>query len=181
MCSRSTNGDIPIQGAAAFVLTSAERARELRQKPAYVLGTAVAPTFWKRKTGGPIPPLDDYMAIGRDMAAKLYANAGISREDVDVVNFYDGFSVVTPFWAECFGFCPEGEAFAWVANPDVPLNTSSGNLGAGRMHGCPHLMDGAMQVMGRSGVRQVKDANVSLVAIAPNNIGIGIVFVSEPN
>src|SRR5207248_1163933 len=113
------------------------------------------------------PTLEEYMAIGKVTATNLCRNAGIAPEDIDLVNLYDGFSPVTPFWVESLGLCGEGESFAWVADPAIPLNTSSGNLGAGRMHGVPHLMDGALQVMGRSGARQVKDAGIAVSIVAP--------------
>lgn len=84
-------------------------------------------------------------------------------------------------WAEALGFCKKGEGFAWIADPDVPLNTSSGNLGAGRMHGIPHLMDSCLQVMGKAGERQVPDARYAVATMATVQIGGGLVFGREPN
>lgn len=171
--------DMPIQGAGAFIITSAERARDLPNKPAYVLGTAISPEFFS-PVGFPLS-LESQIEVGRIMGEHLYRNAGIGPKDVDVANLYDGFTPIVPFWAESLGFCAEGEALAWVADPDIPLNTSSGNQGAGRMHGIPHIYDSVLQVTGRAGIRQVPGAEVALAAIAPAHIGGGIVFGSEPN
>jgi len=171
--------DLPVQGAAAFVMTTADRAADLPGPAAYIRGTAVSPTFFDASSDW--HTLEQYLEIGKTMAKHLYATAGVGPGDVDVANLYDGFSLIAPLWAEAFELCGEGEAFSWIADPTIPLNTSSGNLGAGRMHGSPHLMDGAMQVMGRSGERQVEGAEISLVAIAPTRIGGGVVFSRDPS
>lgn len=173
--------DIPVQGAGAFVVTTAERARDLPHRPAHIIGTAVSPRFFEARNSAFAPTLEDNLDIGRVIGRNLLENAGITVGDIDVVNLYDGFAPVVPFWADSLGLCPEGQGLAWVANPDIPLNTSSGNLGGGRMHGVAHLLDGALQVMGRSGQRQVKDAKISVVCVAPADIGGGVVFSSEPN
>jgi acetyl-CoA acetyltransferase len=169
--------DIPIQGAAAFVLTSADRARDLVARPAYVLGTAISPEFFS-DVGYP-DTVESQIDVGRRMARHLYRNTGISAPEVDVANLYDGYSPNVPFWADAAGLCEEGQGLAWIANPSIPLNTSGGNLGCGRMHGVPHIMDGAMQVMGRSGQRQARMADVSLVCIGGTHHAGGIVFGSD--
>jgi acetyl-CoA acetyltransferase len=163
--------DLPVQGAGAFVLTSAERARDLRHPPAYLRAIAMAPSFFGAK-----PDPD----AGREMGRQLYARAGLGPGDVDLANLYDGFSIQTPIWAESLGFCGEGEGVAWCAEPTLPLNTAGGSLGAGRMHGVTQIMDGALQVMGRAGPRQVRDAAVSLVAIGPESVGVGMIFTRDP-
>ncbi len=183
MTSRTITGpmslydcDMPIQGAGAFVITTGERARDLKNPPAYVRGMATdAP-----EERGLFTPLEDYMESGKKTIGRLWKDSGLTLSDVDVLNFYDGYSILTPLWAEVLGLCKEGEAFSWVASPTVPLNTSSGNLGAGRLHGFPHLADGAYQVMGRSGPRQVKDAEFSLVTIAPCP-GQAVIFGKDPH
>jgi acetyl-CoA acetyltransferase len=169
--------DIPIQGAAAFIITSSDRASALAERPAYVLATAISPEFFS-PVGYP-DTFESQIDAGRWMAKHLYANADIGVRDIDVVNLYDGFSANVPFWADALGLCEHGHGLPWIANPNIPLNTSGGNLGNGRMHGVPHLMDGAMQVMGRSGIRQIKDAKISVVCIGGTHHAGGIVFGSE--
>jgi acetyl-CoA acetyltransferase len=169
--------DIPIQGAAAFVVASAERARDLVPSPAYVLGTAISPEFFS-DVGYP-DTVESQIDAGRRMVSHLYRNADVTARDIDVANLYDGYSPNVPFWADSAGLCEGGQGLAWIADPTIALNTSGGNLGCGRMHGVPHIMDGAMQVMGRSGQRQVHKADVSLVCIGGTHHAGGIVFGSE--
>ena len=66
-------------------------------------------------------------------------------------------------------------------NDVFPLNTSSGSQGSGRMHGIPQLMDGALQVMGRSGPRQVKDAALSLVVCGAPQLAGGVIYSKHPS
>jgi acetyl-CoA acetyltransferase len=158
--------DIPVQGCGAFVITSADRAPDLPHPPAYVSGWALP----GGSSGSTYTTLDVMRERATQLARRLYENAGVKVTDVDVANLYDGFSIFVPLWLETLGFCEEGEGFDFMTpdrislNGTLPLNTSSGNLGAGRMHGVPHYMDSVLQVMGRSGARQVKKADVALVA-----------------
>lgn len=179
--------DIPVQGCGAFVITSAERARDLPHKPAYVRGIAGS-GFVGNGFGDVVYPLESTMEAGFLIAKHLWQSTGVGPADVDVLNVYDGFSVFVPLYLEALGFCPQGEAFPFMTpenigiNGKLPLNTSSGNLGAGRMHGVPHIMDAALQIMGRSGPRQVKDAHISLAAITGSLTGAsGFVFSSSPS
>lgn len=164
--------DLPVQAAAAFVVTTAERARDLRHPPAYVLGTSNPFTVPMQS----LPSLEQYMAQGAQTGRHLWRNAGVGPKDADVVHLYDGFSVLAPFWADAMGFCGEGEGFSYVSAPPVPFNTSGGSLGSGRTHGIAHIMESVLQIMGRSGPRQVKDAEVAVAVTNPCNIGSAFVF-----
>ena len=172
--------DIPVQGCGAFVVTTAERAKDLKHPPAYVLGTSCPRGTSRNLT------LEDCMESGAHNAKHLWKNSGVGPKDVDVANVYDGFSIITPMWLECLGFCGEGEAFEFMQggriaiDGEFPLNTSSGNLGTGRLHGVPHLMDAAFQVMGRSGPRQVKNAEISIAAVGPVSGGSTMIFSKTP-
>ena len=169
--------DIPVQGCGAFVVTTAERAKDLRQPPAYVLSTS-APVNARM---GIAHSLEEFAAAGARLGSTLLSNAGIGPGDVDVANLYDGFSILTPLWAEALGFCGEGEGFSFITAPTLALNTSSGNLGAGRMHGVPQIMDSVLQVMGRSGPRQVENAHIALAVVLPLDAGKGLVFSKSPS
>ncbi|MEU6565205.1 thiolase family protein [Nocardia nova] len=176
--------DIPVQGAAAFVITTADRAPDLRHRPAYVRGWAVP----RRAAGSPhIMTLDEVQRASTLFAKHLYRNAGVGPGDIDVANLYDGFSIFVPIWLETLGFCGEGEAFDFMT-PDriglrgsLPVNTAGGNLGAGRMHGVAQVMDSVLQVQGRSGPRQVPGAEVVLATAGgfPGS-GRGIIVSSAP-
>ncbi|MBO0852573.1 MAG: thiolase family protein [Nocardia sp.] len=176
--------DIPIQGCGAFVITSAERAPDLPHRPAYLRGWAVP----RRAAGSPqIMTLDEVREAATLFAKHLYRNARVGPDDIDVANLYDGFSIFVPLWLEMMGFCCAGEGFDFLT-PDrigldgtLPVNTSGGNLGAGRMHGVPQVMDGVLQVMGRSGARQVSGAEVVLVTAGgfPGSAR-GVVLTTSP-
>lgn len=166
--------DLPVQGAGAYIITSDERARDLTDRPAYLLGSAVSPEFFSR-VGYPLT-VESQLDAGRRMGVSLYRNAGLGPGDIDVANLYDGFSANVPFWADSLGLSGDGQGLQWIADPHIPLNTSGGNLGNGRLHGVAHLMDGALQVMGRSGERQIEGAQTSLVAIGGTHHAGGFIF-----
>jgi acetyl-CoA acetyltransferase len=140
--------DLPVTTAGALIVTTAERARDLPHKPALVTGFAGT-------------------AAGRETVFEV---SGVAREDVDVAQIYDGFSPFVWYWLEQLGFCAPGEAAAFAENGrleldgDLPVNTAGGNLGEGHFQGFGHLREGAMQIMGRCGDRQVANARHCLVA-----------------
>lgn len=171
--------DLPVQVAGAYVITTAERARDLAQPPAYVIGSS-APTYnsLAEAYSGTTPRLGMAREAGRQAAAKLWGKAGIGPSDVDVAEFYDGFSILAPLWAEYLGFCGEGEGLDWVTNTRIAVNRSGGSLGTGRLHGLTHITEAISQVTGRSRIRQVDGARVSL-AVVGSSPGTHLLFSSE--
>jgi acetyl-CoA acetyltransferase len=176
--------DIPVQGAAAFIVTTAERARDLAQPAAYVHGVA-----------GPVQPrgmvtvdeaLDEQMGDFGDIGRRLFADAGCSAGDVKVANLYDGFSLMPILWLEALGFCGRGEGFDFIQDGRIgpsgqlPVNPSGGNLGGGRLHGVNHFMDAMLQVSGRSGKRQIEGADRAIVTIGISWAGSAFLFGKEP-
>lgn len=161
--------DIPVQGAAAFIVTTAERAADLAQPAAYVHG--IADGVPARRSITVDEALEEQLSHNRDIGRRLWADAGCGPADMSLANLYDGFSIMTIFWMEGFGLCRPGEAFDFIQDGQIapagalPINPSGGNLGGGRLHGVNHLMDGMLQVSGRSGRRQIKRANLAVVAI----------------
>jgi acetyl-CoA acetyltransferase len=161
--------DIPVQGAGAFIITTAERAADLAQPAAYVHG--ISDGVPARRSITVDEALEEQMAHNRDIGRRLWADAGCGPADMRLANLYDGFSIMTILWMEAFGLCGEGEAFDFIQDGRIaptgqlPINPSGGNLGGGRMHGINHIMDGMLQVSGRSGKRQVKDAELAVVAV----------------
>ena len=176
--------DIPVQGAAAFIITTAERARDLAQPAAYVHG--IADGVPARCTITVDEALEEQLSHNRDIGRRLWADAGCGPGDMDLANLYDGFSIMTIFWMEAFGLCGEGEAFDFIQDgriaPDgiLPINPSGGNLGGGRLHGINHFMDGMLQVSGRSGKRQVKDAKMAVVAVGMGWAASAFVLGKDP-
>jgi acetyl-CoA acetyltransferase len=176
--------DIPVQGAVAIVLTTAERARDLKPQPAYLAGYGQRLHF---EVAGRIGSLSSYMEGGSSSAKLTWERSGFSPKDVDVAQIYDGFSASVIYGLESYGFCKEGEALDFIQDGrieldgDLPLNTFGGSLGTGRIHGLWHIIEGALQASGRAGSRQVKDVNVSFVgASAPIVTGTTFIFVREP-
>lgn len=176
--------DIPVEGAGAVILTTAERARDLRQSPAFLRAygqnTARLPAVTPYT-------MTDYMAAGASIAGKLWQGSGLGPGDVDVAEVYDGFSPSVYYWLESAGFCGEGEAHAFVQNGRValggalPVNTHGGALSEGRLHGMGHLAEAVVQVTGRAGERQVAGCRVALAtAGSPMLRGSGVLLTREP-
>lgn len=177
--------DIPVQVAGAFVITTAERARDLRRRPAFVRGVGRSRTG--RAFGLHSWSLERATAEAADIGADLWRNAGCGPTDIDVADIYDGFSIIAIHWLEGLGFCPVGEAFEFIQDGRIardgalPVNPSGGSLGSGRLHGINHLMDGMLQVTDRAGATQIPGAELALVTIGPPSCFAGaIVLGREP-
>src|SRR2546429_4158666 len=176
--------DIPVQGAVAIVLTTADRSRDLKPKPAYLAGYGQRLHF---EVAGRIGSLSSYMEGGSSSAKLTWERSGFSPGDVDVAQIYDGFSASVIYGLESYGFCQEGEALDFIQDGrieldgELPLNTFGGSLGTGRIHGLWHIIDGALQASRRAGSPQAKYAHVSFVgASAPIVTGTTFIFVREP-
>ena len=176
--------DIPVQGAVAIVLTTADRARDLKPTPAYLAGYGQRLHF---EVAGRIGSLAPYMEGGRSSAQLTWERSGFTPKDVDVAQIYDGFSASVMYGLESYGFCKEGEGLDFIQDGrieldgELPLNTFGGSLSTGRIHGLWHIIEGVLQASGRAGERQVKDVNVSFVgASAPIVQGTTFIFVKEP-
>lgn len=178
--------DIPVDGVAAFVLTRADRARDLPHHPVYVAGYASGmqprrrlPLHW---------PLDDIMAGGTQLARELWEHAGIGPGEVDLPQVYDGFSPFAWFWLEVLGLCPPGEAHRFVAAGGIdsddpaalPALSSGGAIGNGRMHGVPQMLECYLQLAGRAGERQRARATVGVACQSSPHYGGAVMYTAEP-
>ncbi len=171
--------------ATCVIVTSAERAHDLRQRPAYVMG--VAGRVSKPRTDfhwatGPVSRVAGYYA--KDI---VFPQAGIGPEDVDVTGSYDAFTFTTMLQLEEYGFCKKGEGGDYVSSGIIelggrrPNNTSGGHLCEGYTHGmsmvienvrqlrgtvddyCPRAADGIHSYDYSPGrCRQVKDAEITM-------------------
>lgn len=158
---------MPVAGGAALVVTSAERARDLPNPPAYVLGagemcTHKAITYAPSLTTTAVKPAAD----------TAFAMAGVSRADVGLASIYDCYTITVLVTLEDAGFCAKGEGGAFVDehdlryNGDFPVNTHGGQLSFGQSGvagGMSHVTEAARQIQGRSGDRQVKDLDLAYV------------------
>jgi acetyl-CoA acetyltransferase len=152
-------------GGGAVVLTSRERARDLRQTPVSVLG------FGQKVAYQEISLATDVVRTGAiDSGAQAFAMAGLSRSDVDVTQIYDSFTITVLLGLEDLGFCGKGEGGDFVSGgriaPDgsFPLNTSGGGLSYTHPghFGIFLLIEAVRQLRGECGDRQVPDAQVAV-------------------
>jgi acetyl-CoA acetyltransferase len=155
--------DMPVCGAGAFVLVSAGLARERGLPAAYLRG-------WANWTN----------------ADAIFERSGVSRDDIQVCQLYDGYSPMIYEWLERLGWCEEHTAWKFVADGQtapggaLPVNTFGGALGEGRLHGIGHLREGIVQVMGAAGDRQVDGARNCLVQVGPFDLSALAVLSREP-
>jgi acetyl-CoA acetyltransferase len=177
--------DIPVDGVATFIFTSAERAKDGPHRPVYVSGygmgqpsTPRLPLHW---------PLDDIMGVGAQTARRLWESAGVKPSEVDLPQVYDGFSPFVWFWLELLGFCPVGEAHRFVQDGGIdsdkpgalPALSSGGALGNGRMHGVPQMLECYLQLSGRAGERQRQGANIGVACHSSPHFGGAVVYSAE--
>ncbi|HKV55321.1 MAG TPA: hypothetical protein VJN94_11855 [Candidatus Binataceae bacterium] len=176
--------DVPVDGCVALIVTSSERARDLKNPPAYIAGygqnTAPRRTLLHYA-------LDDYMECGGSLARKLWASAGLGPGDMDAAQLYDGFNPSTLYWIEAAGFCKAGEGSAFVQDGrialegELPINTFGGSLSEGRMHGMGHIAEAVRQVSDRAGERQLPRAEaICAIDGSPMLRGSGLVVTRSP-
>src|SRR5688500_5297708 len=138
--------------ATALIVTSAERARDLRQKPVYIMG--VAGRVNKPRTDfhwatGPISRVAGYYA--KDI---VFGQAGIKPDDVDITGSYDAFTFTTMLQLEEYGFCKKGEGGQYVSSGIIelggkrPNNTSGGHLCERYTHGMSMVIENVRQLRG---------------------------------
>jgi acetyl-CoA acetyltransferase len=170
-------------GACATLVTSAERAKDLRHKPVYIMGAAYG--------GGPNQGDDLFDAIrwpdhshnyARYIADDLWRSAGVGPKDVDVAEIYDCFTYSVIMQLEGLGFCPEGEGGAFVQNGridhdgELPLNTHGGLLSEAYIHGFNHVIEAVEQLRGAAGPRQVPGAEIALTTAGAMTCGSALVL-----
>jgi acetyl-CoA acetyltransferase len=168
--------DPAVDGADAFIMTTAERAADLRLPP--VLVNAVILGMTDKNEEDQTQSLRHHGQHVTVEALKTKSDFWI--DDIDVFMAYDGFSVIALNWFENVGYCGPGEAGSfiednWVANEDgtgrimirgrVPVNTHGGSLSEGGTQGSGHLREAVHQLQGLAGDRQVEGAERALVTI----------------
>jgi acetyl-CoA acetyltransferase len=168
--------------AAALVITTAERAKDLRQRPAYVLGAAqnmvpeteeLNPYYRKN-----ISVMPEMAQVGK----RIFAMAGAAPKEIDCVQLDDSYGPFVPMQLEALGFCSWGEGVAFCdggirikVGGELPLNTSGGSLGEGHIYGMNHVIEAVRQIRGTS-TAQVKDAKLVLVASGAGSPASGLIL-----
>jgi acetyl-CoA acetyltransferase len=156
-------------GAACCIVTTRERATDLKQPPAIIHGVAQgsgqdqeAMTSFYREDIGAIPEMDV-------VAKQVWEISGLSPDDVDAAIIYDAFTAIVLWQLESFGFCKPGEAQDFVASGGIarggrlPTNTNGGQLSEAYIHGMNGVNEGVRLVRGTSVNQPKKDVDNVLV------------------
>ena len=171
-------------GAVACVITSAERAKDLRQPPALIhaFGQGINPQHQVMTNYHRDDPL---MGPAWACAEVLWRNADVTPDDVDVAQIYDAFSPLIPLSLEGYGFCKRGEGAEFTndgniewPNGRLPVNTAGGGMSEAYVHGFNLILEGARQIRGTS-TAQVEGADVSLVTSGEGVPTSAIVFTKD--
>jgi 17-hydroxy-3-oxo-4-pregnene-20-carboxyl-CoA lyase len=156
-------------GGVAYIVTSAERARDLRQP-----GVRIEAAAQSHLLGGQImfdyyrDDLADFTEL-QHISKQLWAQSGLTPDDIDVAMLYENFSPVVFMTLEGHGFCKAGEAKDFIKDGHIgltgklPVNTNGGLLGEGYIHGVNNILEGVRQIRGTA-ANQVAGAEHVLVS-----------------
>jgi acetyl-CoA acetyltransferase len=161
-------------GALAFLVTSAERARDLAQRPVYIAASAHGGVrewgrafFWLN-----MPDALFTSAGGEHVARRLFARAGITPKDIDVALIYDHFAPLVLMQLEDYGFCARGEGGPFVESGAIrpggaiPVNPHGGHLSEAYVIGMTHIREAVEQLRGQA-INQIHGARFALVTGGP--------------
>jgi acetyl-CoA acetyltransferase len=153
-------------GAGAVIVTSADRARDLRRPPAYVLACASA-----NNLRGWFDGENMTRTAAAHSARAAYEMAGVGPRDVDTAQVYDCFTYMVLAQLEDYGFCTKGEGGPFAASGALtlggalPCNTSGGQLSEGHVEGMLQVVEAVRQLRHEyPAERQVPDAEIALVS-----------------
>lgn len=153
-------------GGAAIVVSSAERAADLRHKRVYISGVAEG----HPDMPGSITQRPDMTSLGIAKAAgRAFRMAGVSHADIDLIELYDCFTYVVIRQLEDLGFCKKGEGGPFIEGGrlrlggELPCNTHGGLLSQAHVWGLNHVVELVRQLRGHAGRAQVRNAQVGLV------------------
>jgi acetyl-CoA acetyltransferase len=150
--------DVPCDGSTAIVLSRLDRARTMPNPVIRI--DAIGSALHDRNSWSQLTNLATQATPSP--ARMMWNRTDLRPEDVDVAELYDGFSFHSLAWLEAFGFCDRYEAPAFVEggsrialDGEIPINTSGGQLSAGRLHGYGQVHEACVQLWGRGVDRQV--------------------------
>ena len=152
-------------GGGAVVVTSAERAKDLKKKPVIVRG------YGESMTHANIGSMPDLTVTAAAVSGKTAMEmAGVKHDEIDVVEIYDSFTITVLLTLESLGFCKQGEGGAFVSGQrtapggDFPMNTNGGGLSYAHpgMYGIFTIIEAARQLWGECGERQIPGAKIAL-------------------
>jgi acetyl-CoA acetyltransferase len=160
-------------GAAAFVVTSAEQAQDLRKPPAYLLG------FGQHHPHFALTDATTLTTLGSKRSSELaYRMAGLGPADMEFAQIYDCFSIIVIITLEDYGFCAKGEGGAFVEGGRIelggqlPVNTHGGLLSHAHVEGMAHIVEAVRQLRGGE-VEPERQLDQPRVGIVSGNGGVG--------
>jgi acetyl-CoA acetyltransferase len=162
-------------GGVAVVITRADRARDLRQKPVHIRGAVTSMRFNHEIVSDYYHAKDlTHLEISDRVRERLTAVTGIAPRDTQVAMIYDNFTPQIYLQLEAFGFCAPGEARDYIKDGNLeltgrsPLSPNGGHIGEGYIHGMNLITEGVRQARGTA-ANQV--ANVDNVFLASGVAG----------
>lgn len=174
-----------VDGAAAVLVTSLERARDLRQTPAVIASAAWATHGFDLDMGSSLR-YDDYLRnFSAHLAGPLWQRAGVGPQDVDYAEIYDCFTGALALNMEGLGLCEVGGAGAFARDGHtslggrLPTNTHGGLLSEGYVHGMNTVTEAVWQMQGLAGERQVPKNDVAVVTSGAYVSGSAIVLTKD--
>jgi acetyl-CoA acetyltransferase len=183
---RGPDCTIEVDGACAVLVTSLDRARDLRHPPAVVAAGGYQ--------AGARPGLDigdhlewrDYTRnYTTTLAPRLYRQAGLRPEDIQFAEIYDCFTSTVLIGLEGLGLCGRGESGAFVRGGGtrltgrLPTNTHGGLLAEGYLHGMNTVAEAALQIQGRGGPRQAPQHEIGIVTSGAQMDGSGLILTAD--
>ncbi|MCO5066355.1 MAG: thiolase family protein [Rhizobiaceae bacterium] len=148
-------------GGVAFLVTTMDRARNLRKPPVKVAATAGMSELTNY-----YPSEDFFYSVCANVSDRLYAQCGIAQKDMDLLQIYDNFLPTILFSLEGFGHADRGTAWEWIRGGRIalegeqPLNTAGGHTSESYMQGWAHHVEAVRQIRGECGERQVAGCEV---------------------
>jgi acetyl-CoA acetyltransferase len=164
-------------GGAALVVTTLERAKDLRSQPIEITGLGAAHSTGGRYRGA--GDLGDADIVAEPVRSTVFGRAQVSVDDIDVFQFYDAFTILVAQQLEAYGLCGPGEAAQFVRAGNVrfdsarPCNTSGTEHSWSYLQGFTHIAEAVRQLRGEGGATQVRTPNLALVTgIGSTDAGI---------
>ena len=161
-------------GGGAIVVTSAERARDLKKKPVHILGAAESAAHTSAGMRDLLHP-----AANQSHPPPL-DRAGVAHKDINMAMIYDSFTITVLVTLESLGFCQKGEGGAFIQNGRIglggalPINTDGGGLSSNHpgMRGIFLVIEATKQLRGECGPRQVNNCQLAFCHGTGGTLGL---------
>jgi len=171
-----------IDGGMALVVTTAERAKSLKQKPVYIMAAAQSAVQGVELMTSYNRPVISGLPETSNVGKELFRVAGVTPKDINVAQIDDSYAPLVPMQLEELGFCKRGEGPAFCDKGSnirlggkLPLNTSGGSLGEGYLYNMNHIVEAVRQMRGTA-VNQVKNAELALVSGGAGGPASGLIL-----